>query len=113
MPYKQRVGLNLTENTLYLITMSRSYHQRHRDSRKGKDPREILETFIKDGKIHYIWRKRKIKPYGRKDLIGYGEETYQKRFGEYMKPVTNKKRERRKVKQQILNDLNEYETLFD
>ena len=93
--------------------MSRSYHQRHRDSRKGKDPREILETFIKDGKTHYIWRKRKIKPYGRKDLIGWGEETYQKKYGEYMKPVTDKKRERRKAKQQILNDLREYETCFD
>ena len=30
-----------------------------------------------------------------------------------MNPVTNKKRERRKVKQQILNDLNKYETHFD
>lgn len=93
--------------------MSRSYHQRHRDSRKGKSPREILGIFIKDGKTHYIWRKRKIKPFGRKDLIGYGEETYQKRFGEYMKPVTDKKRERRKAKQLIYKELENETCTFE
>lgn len=30
-----------------------------------------------------------------------------------MKPVTDRKGERRKAKQQILNDLREYETCFD
>lgn len=40
--------------------MSRSYHQRHRDSRKGKAPREILGTFTKDGKPIISGEKGKL-----------------------------------------------------
>ena len=46
----------------------------------------------RNGVNRIIWRNRKIKPYGRKDFIGYGEETYLKR-------------ERRRAKQQILIEL--------
>lgn len=74
--------------------MSISYHQRHRDSHKGKDPREVLGFYYKDGKQILIWRKRKIKPYGRIDFAGFGEEVYHKKYGEYLKPLVNKKKER-------------------
>lgn len=87
--------------------MSRSYHQRHSTSRKGGCPREILGTFTKDGKTHLIFRKRKMKPYGRKNFIGYGEEVYSKKFGEYLAPVTDKKRERREAIKQIIKEVDE------
>ena len=72
--------------------MSRSFHQRHRDSHHNKSPREILAIEKRNGVNRIIWRNRKIKPYGRKDFIGYGEETYLKK-------------ERRMAKQQILIEL--------
>lgn len=87
--------------------MSRSYHQRHSTSRRGKCPREILGTFTKDGKTHLIFRKRKMKPYGRKNFIGYGEEVYSSKFGEYSAPVTDKKRERREAMRQIIKEVDE------
>jgi hypothetical protein len=52
--------------------MSRSFHQRHRDSHHNKSPREILAIEKRNGVNRIIWRNRKIKPYGRKDFIGYG-----------------------------------------
>ena len=85
--------------------MSRSFQQRHRDSHRNKDPRAILAIEKRNGVNHIIWRNRKIKPYGRKNFIGYGEETYSRKYGEYFAPVTNKKRERRRAKQQILIEL--------
>ena len=63
--------------------MSRSFHQRHRDSHQNKSPRAILAIEKRNGVNHIIWRNRKIKPYGRKDFIGYGEETYSRKYGEY------------------------------
>lgn len=54
-----------------------------------------------EGKL--VFRKRKIKPFGREDHIGYGEESYEKKFGEYFAPVTNKRRERRQNKIDIRN----------
>ena len=85
--------------------MSRSFHQRHRDSHHNKSPREILAIEKRNGVNRIIWRNRKIKPYGRKDFIGYGEETHLRKYGEYFAPVIDKKRERRRAKQQILIEL--------
>lgn len=48
-----------------------------------------------------------MKPYGRKNFIGYGEEEYSKKYGEYMAPQINKKRERREAEMQINNEINE------
>ena len=66
-----------------------------------------MGTFTKDGKTQFIFRKRKMKPYGRKDFIGYGEEVYSTKFGEYMAPVTDKKKERREAKKQIIKEVDE------
>lgn len=87
--------------------MSRSYHQRHSTSRRRKCPREILDAVIKNGIVQLIFRKRKMKPYGRKNFIGYGEEEYSKKYGEYTAPQINKKRERREAEMQINNEINE------
>lgn len=74
--------------------MSRSYHQRHPTSHKGGCPRQVLDR-DDDGEL--IYRQRKTKPYGRKDRIGWGEENYSRKYGEYMSPMTDR-HERRKNK---------------
>lgn len=94
--------------------MSRSFHQRHKTFRNRKNPRTILCAYIdKNGKRKIIWRNRKIKPYGLKMFIGYGEETYSKQFGEYFMPQINKKKERsnssKKVKIESLEVMDEME----
>lgn len=81
--------------------MSRSYHQRHKTYRNRKYPRTILDIIFENGKRKLIFRKRKIKPYGRKNFIGYGEETYSKKYGEYFETVTNKTRERMNIKKYL------------
>lgn len=88
--------------------MSRSYHQRHKKSRRHKEPNVILDAYY-DGnnKRQFIERKPKTKPYGRKDFIGYGEEEYSSKYGEYTAPKINKKAERRKAKQLIYKNLEE------
>lgn len=79
--------------------MSRSFHQRHRRYRNKKYPRTIIEDYIdNNGKRKYVWRNRKIKPYGIKMFIGYGEETYSKKYGEFFETQVNKKAERNKSK---------------
>lgn len=85
--------------------MSRSKHQRHRMSHQNKCPREILSVSYENGIRKLKYRKRKMKPYGRKNFIGYGEETYSKRFGEYFAPVINKKRYRREIKKFIEQEI--------
>ena len=55
----------------------------------------------------FIWKHIRLRPYGRKNFIGYGEETYSKEFGEYYATVTDKKRERRLAKYNIKQELNE------
>lgn len=89
--------------------MSRSYHQRHPTSRGRKFPREILEMYKKDGITYFIFRKRKIKPYGRKNFIGWGAEMWSQKYGEYMGIYTNKKRERRIAKNDIIKEINHME----
>lgn len=84
--------------------MSRSYHQKHPTSHAGGTPRAILDK-TEDGEL--IYRKRKIKPYGRKDFIGYGEESYSRKFGEHNAPNTAKISERRKNKLSIYDQFSE------
>lgn len=83
--------------------MSRSYNQRHPRSHNGGSPRAILGK-NEDGNL--IERKRKIKPYGRKNFIGFGEEEYERKFGEYCAPQTAKCTERRKNKISIYDSFN-------
>lgn len=85
--------------------MSRSKHQRHQTFRGKKYPRRILYFYFKDGYKLLKERKRKIKPYGLKIFIGYGEEVYSNKFGEYFLTMTNKKRERQNAKKEISNEL--------
>lgn len=86
--------------------MSRSYHQRHRDSHRNKLPRVILEKSIdNNGKSKYKFRKLKMKPYGRVFNSGYGGETYLKKYGEVLYPVINVKKERQQIKRYILDFL--------
>lgn len=81
--------------------MSRSYNQRYPRSHKGGVPRAILGR-DEDGNL--IERKRKTKPYGRKNFIGYGEEDYEHKYGEYCAPQTAKSTERRRNKVSIYDD---------
>lgn len=88
--------------------MSRSFHQRHGDSHRGKSPRVILDKFIdNNGKTKYKFRNIKMKPYGRVFKTGYGGESYLKKYGEICYPVINVKKERREAKQNILNIIDE------
>jgi hypothetical protein len=65
--------------------MSRSYHQRHplQHNKSNRHP--------------YPFRKRKMKPFGLKYFIGFGEEEYFKKFGEVFITKTCKRIERHKV----------------
>lgn len=83
--------------------MSRSYNQRHPRAHKGGVPRAILG---RDKEGNLIERRRKIKPYGRKDFIGFGEEDYEYKYGRYYAPQTVKSTERRRNKISIYDDFN-------
>ena len=87
--------------------MSRSKHQRHPVSRTHKCPRAVLGFKMKNGYKELIYRRLKLKPYGKKYFIGYGEETYYKQFGYYDAPQTCKKMERRLAKEYIKHEINE------
>ena len=82
--------------------MSRSHNQKHPTSHSGKTPRTVLEI-TDDGEI--IYRKRKIKPYGRKD--NYTDEQYKKKYGDYSGISTAKIKERKKNKISIYDDFDE------
>ena len=85
--------------------MSRSYHQRHRRYRNKKYPRTILDKYVdNNGKHKYIWRKRKTSPFGIKRFIGYGEETYSKKFGEFFETQVDKKTERNTIKKELITE---------
>lgn len=84
--------------------MSRSYHQKHSTSHFKKAPRIILEV---NEEGDPIYRKRKIKPFGRKDFVE--EEVYSTKFGEHLSPIINKGKERRKKKISIYEDFSEGE----
>lgn len=86
--------------------MSRSYHQRHKVFRNSKHPRKILKVILKDNKSVLIERKIKMKPYGRKDFIGWGEETYSRRICEYFITRTNKTSYRMKEKLKLKLEIN-------
>lgn len=87
--------------------MSRSKHQRHPTSRTCKKPRAILSTTIKDGRTCIIWKHIRLKPYGRKNFIGLGEEEFSTKFGYYCTTQTCKKMERRLSKKYIQKELND------
>lgn len=89
--------------------MSRSFHQRHKKYKNTKCPNSILSEEIIDGKKILKFRKIKTKPYGRKDFIGYGEEEYSKKYGEYFATQTNKTSYRMKEKQNIKKIIEEIE----
>lgn len=78
--------------------MSRSKHQRHRICRRRKEPNPILYKKEKNGKIIIIYRRIKMKPYGKKYHIGYGGEIYLRKYGEITANITNKTAERMKYK---------------
>ena len=86
--------------------MSRSKHQRNQTFRGRKYPRRILYMYFKDGYRNFRERKIKMKPYGRKNFIGYGEEVYSSKFGEYFITMTDKKSERQTAKKELRNELN-------
>lgn len=88
--------------------MSRSFHQRHKRYRNKKCPRTFLECYLDaNGYKKFIERKRKIRPYGMKCFIGYGEEEYSKIFGEFFETKVNKKKERFLSKKNIINESDE------
>ena len=88
--------------------MSRSRHQRHSISRKHKQPRTVLDTCIKDGHKCITWKHIRLRPYGRKNFIGWGGEIYSKKFGYYFLNLTCKKTERRNSKKLIASELEDY-----
>ena len=71
--------------------MSRSKHQRHKFFHNRRNP--------------HPFRHRKIKPYGLKGWCNYGGEFYRKKLGEICVDLVNKKRYRRILKKEMLNEL--------
>lgn len=79
--------------------MSRTFNEQHptTHSRHNRFPNPFKD---KDGKIE---RKTKLKPHGVKYHVGYGAETYFRRFGDVCVYVINKNKERK------LNKIEEFD----
>lgn len=91
--------------------MSRSFHQKHKISRKAKCPWDKLKNYNGDmDSMPEFRQNRKHKPYGLKEgHSGYGGEGYVKKYGfEYCGDLTRTKTgERAKAKNDIKKALNE------